>query len=167
MSETVARWLEAAGAQRDLVQWAEAYGSDWQALWRACPRGDWLLAIAARRGTAREAILRAARAVATLALDHAEGEERAMLEAALAVPSADAADVVEARAARSVDPAHQAALAAVAIAVRGAVQDQPAVAMLVAQAAAMDAADCAMGAAVSYAQRRGAELVREAIPDAP
>lgn len=162
---TTARWLETNGAHHDLVSWAEAH-PDWAELWQACPRADWLLAIAERRGASAAVVARAARALAVLALDHVEGEERRMLAEALAAPTGSSADAIEARAALSVDPAHQMALAAVALAVRG-TSDLPSVAAMIAQAAAMDAADCAMGAAVSYAQRRGAELVREVLPAPP
>jgi len=47
--------------------------------------------------------------------------------------------------------------------VRGVADDTPTIPALLAQAAAMDAADCGMSAAVSYVQRRSAELVREII----
>jgi hypothetical protein len=163
MSETAAEWLASAGAQRDVVAWAERFGSDWSALWSACPRGDWLLAIAARRGVSPERIASASRSVATLALDHVEGAEREALEAALAAPSSAAADAIDERAAASQDPSHQAALSAVALAVRGVVGDAAMVPAFIVQAAAMDAADCGMSAAVSYVQRRSAELVREVI----
>lgn len=164
---TAAGWLAAAGAHHDLVVWAEAFGADWDALWRDCPRGDWLLAIAARRGADPERVAAAARTVATLALDHVEGAERAMLEGALATPSAAAADAIDARAAESADPAHQAALGAVALAVRGAPEDAAMVPLFLVQAAAMDAADCGMSAAVSYVQRRSAELVRTIFTSPP
>jgi hypothetical protein len=164
---TIAGWLASAGAQRDVVAWAEAFGDDWDAMWSACPRGDWLLALAVRRGVDPSRIAAAARAVARLALDHAEGDERAMLERALAEPSDELARAIESRAESSHDPAHQAALMAVALATRGAREDAAMVPAFVMQAAAMDAVDCGMSAAVSYAQRRAAELVREVIPQPP
>jgi len=167
MGETVSGWLERAGGQRDVIAWAEAFGDDWAALWRECPRGDWLLAIALRRGVSPERVLLAARRVASLALDHVEGAERDEVEGALASPSMAAASSIEARADASVDPAHGAALSAVVMAVRGAPDDAPMIPLLLAQAAAMDAAECGMSAAVSYVQRRSAELVREIIPSPP
>jgi hypothetical protein len=167
MSESIAAWLTTAGAQRDIVAWAESFGHDWDALWAACPRGDWLLAIAVRRGADDAAITSAARAVAALALDHVEGEERTELALALREPSEARARSIEARAETTHDPVHQAALTAVALAVRGGRDDAAMVPAFVMQAAAMDAADCGMSAAVSYAQRRSAELVREVIARAP
>ena len=167
VSETIAAWLAASGAQRDITLWAEPFGADWEAMWTACPRADWLIALAVRRGAEVALIAAAARSVATLALDHVDDEERARLVAALADPTAQRASAIEALAERSRDPAHQAALMAVALATRGAREDAAMVPAFVVQAAAMDAADCGMSAAVSYAQRRGAELVREIIPRAP
>lgn len=167
MSETAAEWLSANGAQHDVVAWAGQHGADWAELWRVCPRGDWLLAIAARRGVDAASIVAAARAVAKLALDHVEGDERAWLDQALAAPSSETADAIDVRAGASVDPAHQAALTAVALAVRGSVDDAAMVPMLLVQAAAMDAADCGMTAAVAYVQHRSAELVRDVISALP
>ena len=167
MSETAARWLEAQGAQRDVVAWAETFAGDWAALWAACPRGDWLLAIALRRGASAELVAQAARRVASLALDHVEGAERAEIERALAEPSEIAASAIETRSEASIDPAHHAALSAAALAVRGRAGDAPMIPALLVQAAAMDAADCGMSAAVSYVQQRSAELVREIIPALP
>jgi hypothetical protein len=167
MSDTAAEWLSANGAQTDVVAWAGEFGADWAELWRSCPRGDWLLAIAARRGVSPARIEAAERAVATLAFDYVEGEERAWLAGALEAPTPELADAIDARAAASVDPAHQAALSAVALAVRGSIADAAMVPAFLVQAAAMDAVDCGMSAAVNYAQRRSAELVREVIPDAP
>jgi hypothetical protein len=160
---TVAEWLASAGAQRDVVAWAESFGHDWDAMWTACPRGDWLLALAVRRGENEASIAAAARKVATLALDHV-GDERAMLERALAEPTAERATAIESLADASIDPAHQAALMAIALATRGTREDAAMVPAFVVQAAAMDAVDCGMSAAVSYAQRRSAELVREVFP---
>lgn len=71
---------------------------------------------------------------------------------------------MSAQAVASPDPVHQAALLAVEIALRGAPDEAAMVPLQLVQAAAMDAADCGMSAAVSYVQRRGAELVREVIP---
>jgi hypothetical protein len=123
-----------------------------------------LLAIAVRRGIDAQLVVRAARHAASLALDHVEGAERAELAEALAHPTDAAAAAIDARTETSVDPAHHAALSAVALAVRGLAADAPMIPALLVQAAAMDAADCGMSAAVSYVQRRSAELVRELIP---
>lgn len=160
---TAAEWLEANGAQHDVVAWARAFGEDWQALWDACPRGDWLLAIGVRRGLDAARLREATRSVAALALDHLEGAERD--EAARALTSAnDVAAAFEARAEASPDPVHGAALSAVALALRGALDELAMVPAMLVQAAALDAADCGMSAAVGYVQRRSAELVRETLP---
>jgi hypothetical protein len=159
---TAAEWLEANGAQHDAVSWARAFGDDWQALWDACPRGDWLLAIGVRRGLDAARLRDAARAVATLALDHLEGAERE--EARQALAEAGDAAAFEARAEASPDPVHGAALSAIALALRGTADELAIVPAMLVQAAALDAADCGMSAAVGYVQRRSAELVRETLP---
>lgn len=164
MTDSAAEWLEKEGAQRDVVAWARDTGAGWDELWRSCPRADWMIAIALRRGVPSERVVEAGRAVARLALDHFEGDERARIDAALRAPSEDAAMALAASAEGSPDPVHQAALAAVEIALRGAPDEAAMVPLQLVQAAAMDAADCGMSAAVSYVQRRGAELVREVIP---
>lgn len=52
--------LREAGVSHDVLTWAEPY-DDWEAAWQACPRGDWLLAFAARFGSSPAQI-----AIATL-----------------------------------------------------------------------------------------------------
>ncbi len=164
MTESAAEWLESEGAQRDVVAWARESGHGWEQLWTSCPRADWMIAIARRRGVPPARVVEAARAVARLALDHFDGEERAHIDAALRAPSEAVAMELGARAEASHDPVHQAALVAVEIALRGVPDEAAMVPLQLVQAAAMDAADCGMSAAVSYVQRRGAELVREVIP---
>jgi hypothetical protein len=172
VSVAVAEWLRARGAQHDVVSWAEAYGADGARLWAECPRGDWLLAIAVRASSDPAAIARAAVAAATLALELVPDDDalaRALLEAARRGASRgepvprDAVDALEREAERAPDPVVQLArlaLVTAARAVGGDVAEAPLVPSLLAQAAAMDAGDCAMMAAVSYVQRRSADLVR-------
>ncbi|MCB9626576.1 MAG: hypothetical protein H6725_04330 [Sandaracinaceae bacterium] len=76
---SVAAWLQHAGAQHDVVEWARPFGTDWNAAMAACPRADWLLSIAARLHLPREALARAAMACVRVA--HAGRE---MPEVALA-----------------------------------------------------------------------------------
>jgi hypothetical protein len=64
---SVAAWLQHAGAQNDVVEWARPYGTDWNAAMTACPRADWLLGIAARLHLPREALARAAMACVRVA----------------------------------------------------------------------------------------------------
>src|SRR5689334_7953165 len=81
---SVADWLVENGAHHDVVEWAKAYGDDWERMWRECPRGDWMLGIAAKKGAPREAIVHAAHACAFFALDYLpddDGGVRAALDA--------------------------------------------------------------------------------------
>lgn len=173
----VATWLEREGAHHDVVEWARAFGDDWEAAWTGCPRGDWLLGIAARRAIDRRAIVEAACACARLGLDHVpddEGRPRAAIEAAEAWARGedDPAARADARAAvaAAVDGAPDPAVAAAATAALAALcaVDDPAEAAAapasVVQAAVLDVGDCAMMSAMSYAQRTCADRVREAIP---
>jgi hypothetical protein len=170
---SVAAWLRARGAAHDVVSAAEPFGADAAAFWEACPRGDWLLAIAARAGVAPDRIARAAAEVVVLARDHLPDDDvlaREVLEAVVRhargegpAPDAHAIAALEASADRAPDPAVQLARLAI-VAAAGPPEDAASVAALLAQAAAHDAGECAMHAAVSYAHRKSAELVRAVIP---
>jgi hypothetical protein len=159
-------WLRERGASNDLVSWASAF-DDLDAMWRACPRGDWLLAIAVVRALPEATVERAMIAAATLALDHVGDDDRARLTSLLEAPREErvaASASLEERASFAESPALSAALTAIAIALSARVADAASVPSLVAQAAVFDAGDCAMMPALSYAQKRSAELVREIIP---
>jgi hypothetical protein len=146
MTQTPADWLRERGAQNDLVTWASAF-DDLDAMWNACPRGDWLLAVAVARGIEVGAIERAMLAAATLALDHVDDDERARSSALLSAPLAErraAAADLEARSGSAESPAASAALGALAIALSGKIEDAASVPALLAQAAVFDAGDCAM-----------------------
>jgi hypothetical protein len=166
MTARPSRWLEARGAHHDLVSWAEAFDT-LDAMWTACPRGDWLLGIAVARALPPALVEDAMLAAATLALDHVYDADRPRLADLLAAPRErriEAAPAVEAQAAAASSPALAAALGALAIALSGRIEDAASVAALVSQAAVFDAGDCAMMPALSYAQKRSAELVRAVIP---
>ena len=165
MRERPETWLRERGAQNDLLTWAAAY-DDFPALWQACPRGDWLLAVAVVRGVEPGLIERAMLAVARLALDHLD-DEREEIAALLVAPREDrarASVAIDARASAVESPALSSALGAIALALSARIEDAASVPSLVAQAAVFDAGDCAMMPALSYAQKRSAELVRELIP---
>ena len=66
--KAIARWLEGLGAQPDVVEFFEPYGSDWPRAWAELPRGDWMLGIAARLTSDVSAVVRAASACARIAL---------------------------------------------------------------------------------------------------
>ncbi|MEC7519040.1 MAG: hypothetical protein VYE22_04195 [Myxococcota bacterium] len=177
---TVAEWLKGEGAHHDLVEWASAHGDDWDALWRACPRGDWLLGIAARRGVDRRALVEAACACAALAFDHlpeAETRPQAAVEAARAWVAGADDEAARARASADVDAAIEgapdpavAAAATAALACLGAIDDPSEAATAAASAihaAALDAVDCGLGSAVRYAQAETADRVRAVFPAPP
>jgi len=74
---TILRGVDACG---DSITWADQYGTDLARAWTECPRGDWLLWIAARVGVRRETVVLAACACARLALVHVpEGETRPLV----------------------------------------------------------------------------------------
>lgn len=168
-------WLEGEGAHSDVVEWARPYGADWERAWSECPRGDWLLGLAARREVAREALVRAARACAELAMDYVPDDEGRPHEALAAIDrwiAGDGASREETcRAAeRAIDEAPDPAVAAAATAAFAALraidapEEAPAAAAAAVQAAVLDAGDCAMMSALGYAQRTCADRVREHVP---
>lgn len=64
----IARWLTGLGAQYDVVQFFEPYGSNWPKAWAELPRGDWMLGLATRLVDDVPALARAAAACARIAL---------------------------------------------------------------------------------------------------
>jgi hypothetical protein len=178
--DAVHAWLAREGAHNDFVAWAEAYGGDVVALWQACPRGDWLLALASRlRAPGRLLVLAACRC-AEGALDHLPPEQAAVgecLEAigAWAQGSAPPLGVEQLEAMRAqlekardeaVDAAHaEAALAALAaLETLGDPAFAASAAAFAAQAMMVSAADCAMLEALRFAQHQSADTVRAALP---
>ncbi len=161
-------------AHRDVVAYAEPFGDDAARFWAECPRGDWLLAIAIRAGASRPATLRASVEIAALSVDHLPDDDvlaRSVLESLARLtsgepgPSTTEIDALEEAAAGAPDPVVSLARQAVALTARAltggtGLEDLALVPTLLAQAAALDAGDCAMMAAASYAHRRSAELVR-------
>jgi hypothetical protein len=75
---TVLLHLERLGACSEAVKWAKPKKSiDGNKAWRDCPRGDWLLWLAARAGVERKVVALAACACARLALKWVTpGEDR-------------------------------------------------------------------------------------------
>ncbi|WP_236517878.1 hypothetical protein [Sandaracinus amylolyticus] len=168
---SLARWLEARGAYRDVVAWAEPFGDDWSAAWTACPRGDWLLAIAATlEGTDRRALVRAACGCAELALEVVDdASTRAALASARAwCDGAEAPDPAALEAAFSMpsDPAVQSAQGA-ALATLAAIHDPreaPGAAAGAVQANLLATGECALDAILRYAHATTAERVRAVLP---
>lgn len=179
MTTALSAWLAERGAQHDVVTWAAGFGDDWGRAWAGCPRGDWLLGIAARAGVAPALVASAALDVARFGLEDVSADALpvagALERAAAAIATGDPAaalglhadaDAFEAAGDRADDPALAATLLSVACALRApsSVDEAASVAVLVAQAAVFSAGDCAMTAALGYAQRRAADLVRARIP---
>lgn len=174
MSVSLADWLRERGAAQDVLDWAHTFGTDWERAWTTCPRGDWLLAIAARRRVSPVEIVRAAHACADFALEYVPDDEARVREAhhvteawlagqddpALRARAGEACE-------RAVDEAPDRAAQCAAIAVLAALRaiDEPddaaSAAAAAMQAAAMDAGDCAMLSAMAYAASTCADRVRE------
>jgi hypothetical protein len=173
--ESVQAFLVRAGAQHDFVEWSAAFGADVEALWDACPRGDWALALAARLGVERSSLLLAAARCARLALPYAtDGDalaERCLdqLEAyasgAAAPPDAALHALLMQAHAKAQDAAHAEALLAIASALDA--QQTPAAAAgaaaFAAHAAMIGTAECAMLEALRFTQRATADEARRAI----
>lgn len=172
-------WLEALGASRDVVEYAATVEGGPEVFWGTCPRGDWLLAIAVRtRGqdtARRDAVLRAAVAVAGLGLDYLPDDDTlacAVLANAArgvddlaAAPRAEDIDDLEREADDAPDPSVSYARRAIVVVARALtsptdLDDVAMVPSLLAQAAAHDAGDCAMLSAASFVLQRSSELVR-------
>lgn len=178
--QTVAAWLAREGAQRDFVEWAGAFSGDVAALWQACPRGDWLLALAARLNAPSSTLVLAACGCAEGALEHLPPEQTAVAAClstvrAWAEGSRSALTVEELERMRALleaardsasDPAQaEAALAAIAaLETIGDPAFAASAAAFAAHATTVSAADCAMVEAMRFAQHQTAESVRAALP---
>jgi hypothetical protein len=175
-------WLAREGAHNDFVEWARPFGADVGALWRACPRGDWLLALATRLRAPTRTLVLAACGCAETAVEHVPpehvqvGDRLAELRAwaASALPPLTTEQIesmrTELEAARdaATDPAHAEAVLA-ALAALETVGDPAfaaSAAAFAAQATMVSAADCAMQEALRFAQHQSAETVRAALPAA-
>ena len=127
----------------EATQWAESQ-PDAETAWRRCPRGDWLLWVAARLDIDRKRLVRAACACARTALSHVPaGEERPRI----AIETAEA----WARGEATLDDVRRAVQAASA-------------AVFAANAAFADFAAAAYAATRSASLARSADIVREIIP---
>lgn len=171
----VVKWLEREGAQHDVVAWASSHANDWRTFWAECPRGDWLLAIAARMDLPRERLVLAAVRAARSGFDAATGGP---VDATCGLDLAEAwargevdlercrAEAERLLALSPPDPA-QAALVAAAAMCLLAIDDPgaaSAAAANAAQAEVFGSADCALLSLFAYAARRTADSVREVLP---
>jgi hypothetical protein len=168
-------FLARAGAQHDLVEWAAPYGADVEALWQACPRGDWALAIAARLGVEPAAIQLAAGRCARLALAYVPDSdplpERCLdaLEAHATGAAGRPGPALYTQLMQAQAGAQDAACAEALLAIASALDalDDPSAAAgaaaFAAHAAMVGTAECAMLEAVRFVQRASAEEARRAI----
>jgi hypothetical protein len=180
--EALYAWLAREGAHNDFVEWARPFGADVGALWQACPRGDWLLALATRlRAPARSLVL-AACGCAEAALDHVPPEHaevgdrlaelRAWAESTLPTLTVERIEAMRSQLEGARDAATDAAHAEAVLAALAALETlgDPAfaasAAAFAAQATMVSAADCAMMEALRFAQHQSAETVRTALPKA-
>jgi len=173
-AHTLADWLESEGAHHDIVQWAGSFAEDFERAWIECPRADWLLAIAARLGFERSALVRAAAACTRTAhadLTTADPPTLRALELAesWARGEADAEQCrrVAAELERQLAPEPllavvQGAAHATLLSVDDALAASVAAANA-AQAALYGADDCAMMTLFRYAQKQCAECVRHEV----
>lgn len=180
--QVVARWLVAQGAQHDFSAWAELFGADVSALWQACPRGDWLLALAARLHAPPSALVLAACGCAETTLDLLAPDQTVLPDALRTIrvwaqghgepPSLAQLEAVrgslEGARDGATDPVSaEAALAALAaLETLGDPSFAASAAAFATQAAMASAADCAMMESLRFAQHQTAECVRAALPAA-
>lgn len=167
-------WLMASGAQHDVVQWSRAHAPSWKQFWAECPRGDWMLGIAARAGVPPDRVLNAALACVPVLKPYLPDNETAIERALAHVAdcaaghahsTADHATEIDALLARCHDPAAHAATMAVC-ALLAAIDEPSSAATFVAsiaQAAVMDAGDCGMIQAARFTEHECARHVRETI----
>lgn len=170
-----ADWLKAENAHNDIVEWARSFGTDWERAWNECPRGDWLLAVAARARVAQKPIVLAAAACARQALEHVDPAERRPVDA---IETAErwAAGEASAETCRRLaleldqvsvdDPAVACAFAAAhaTLACIEAPEHAAGAAANAVQSAMLVAADCALMSILSYAQKTTATEARAHLP---
>lgn len=168
-------WLEVQGAANDFVEWVKTRNLGWPDAWTACPRGDWLLAVAARADAPRADLLRATVAVAALVEEDlaTPGLAEAVLELKLAVESGSLPpgllERVDQSADRSGDLAESLGWRAVALAARSFLDAQAAalVPSQVAELAMASVLDCGMMSALGATLARTADVVRANMPPPP
>lgn len=164
-------WLRSAGAQGDVVDGLARF-DDWRTLYEQCPRGDWLLGIAERLGVEHVALVRAAVGCARVAeLDEPSKQmldvaERWTTGNANGTEVAEALRAVEEAAARTFEPAKEAACrAALAVGLgisdRGVLTGAPAAA---AESVIVASIDCGLELAMRWAHDKCASAVRAGIP---
>ena len=172
--DALTAWLETSRAHHDIVTWARAHAPTWSQFWAECPRGDWLLGIAARAGVPRQRVVAAALDCLPILSPYLPPEDATIETALSTVRAYVAGDVFDLEASRTsietllqrcVDPSTHAGVLAVDALLAAIEQPESAASVVVAavQAAVMDAGDCAMISAARFTEHECARLVREAI----
>ena len=171
------RWLIAAGAQNDVVEWTREHAPGWEQWWADCPRADWMLATAARVGVPGDRLLQAALACVPVLSPYLPVDEP-LIERALSfvrtfargdhVSDATLASELNALLSASSDVGAHAAVFAVSALVDAVESPMSAAtyAASIAHAAMVDAGDCAMLQAKRYTDHACAEAVRTQIDGA-
>lgn len=159
-------WLSAHGAQGDVIDGLRRFDG-WESLWNGCPRGDWLLGIAARIGVEHTLLVRAALACAKI--PDGPADALAVVEAWLAGAATAEEAAAEARKLESIpahDPAHEAAQRAALATLLGiADRDVLATAAAAAVESVMLASiDCGLELAMKWAHDKCAAAVRANLP---
>lgn len=161
-------WLASEGASHDFVSWVERSGLGWPAIYIACPRADFLLAVAVRAGTPIADLDHVGRVLARRTVD--ELVDPGLAGALAELESAPSDPELAARLDRAADAAPDPALAngyrALAI-----VADLPrapeaiaALPGLAVEVALLSVLDCAMTSVVGALQAELADLVRRELP---
>ncbi|HEX2676970.1 MAG TPA: hypothetical protein VHM19_10030 [Polyangiales bacterium] len=175
MSGDIATRLRALGAHDDVVSYAARFGSDFRAFAEQCPRGDWLLAIAAKLGADRRALVRAAVSCSREALTYLL-EPSPVITGALAAAEAwsrgngdESSAQAHAKKLQTLPPSADAVedmvVQAIAAALAAITDPEAAAhaASCTAQAAVLAAGDCAMEVALRFTQEKCAALTRAEI----
>lgn len=167
-----AHWLAAEGASRDLLAWVESTGLDWPAIYDACPRADFLLAIAVRAGVDAGELVPIADALARrVAHDVDDAEVTAELdELGRCVASGASTDELASRAGRRSDAATDLVLSlahraiALAAETRTTPESVAVIPSVLVELAVASVMDCALSSVVGSTQHDLATLVRERLP---
>lgn len=164
-------WLSAHEAQRDVLDGLARF-TTWEALWRECPRGDWLLGIAERISADHTHLVRAALACARIADPEEQATRMLDVVDAWLADKATTEDVARATHALDTalstapDPASEASMRA-ALAVGMGVGDRavlPSAPAAAVESIMMASIDCGFELAMRWAHDKTATAVRTALP---
>jgi hypothetical protein len=164
-------WLDAQGASNDLVEWVKGRSLGWLGTWTACPRGDWLLALAVRAQVPATDLRRATAEVLALVEEDssAPGLSDAVAYLRGAAPGGEVTQQfiadADAKADQAGDLAESLAWRAVSLTARSFTDAELAalVPSQVAELAMASVLDCAMMSALGATQARTADVIRRSM----